>query len=552
MRGWASDIAIGGFRYPVIYIVGKGGAVMRYNRGHFRKINAPRAKRIAVSVRGQPVIVTPRGDISRREKFAKSFTWESFRHVNAISVAAGPEGSLVYVNKYGAVLKARKAKGAKHIRWKQIAKNGGVDGAVGKGGRILGLGKNGDIYWPRDACTLVWPLPIRERYGYVFWLGKHRLNWYAARRQCYIHGGDLASLKNGYEVSFAKYAAGRVHRFWLGQHYTVGIKNGTWFWSDGMKNTKFMQRKWASGYPRGSAQNADCGIGVNSRTRFDLKQAQCGRRMHYVCKRLRKYKQRKWVGFHPAHQYRWFARYYTWNHARQTCNNWGGDLASIGSYAEQRYVRRVCGSRARSVWIGFNRGGLKARWVWSDTEANTFMFWRSGRIISQRRNTSNHGQCAAAQMNSYDMGRWVDQRCNKKKTFVCKRPLHFKHVVRKHQYMLRRHASTWFNAQQVCRAWGGDLASLTNYNEHRHVFRMIKRANLGRAWIGGHYTRKAWRWSSGRQMSWEWFTHSSKKAGCAEMKLHNYRGKWSSRNCHRRSAYVCKRRVGAKAKNRAW
>ena len=53
-------------------------------------------------------------------------------------------------------------------------------------------------------------------------------------------------------------------------------------------------------------------------------------------------------------------------------------------------------------------------------------------------------------------------------------------------------------------------------------------------------------------MAWNWFGSAAKSEGCAEIYTPNARGKWNNRNCDAKAAYICKRKVGAKARSSAW
>ena len=74
-----------------------------------------------------------------------------------------------------------------------------------------------------------------------------------------------------------------------------------------------------------------------------------------------------------------------WRIAQLECERWGGDLVSIGSVAEHRFVANLTDVivNAKCFWIGLNfRDRAFRNWVWANGSAvdvnDDFTYWGAG------------------------------------------------------------------------------------------------------------------------------------------------------------------------------
>lgn len=75
------------------------------------------------------------------------------------------------------------------------------------------------------------------------------------------------------------------------------------------------------------------------------------------------------------------ARANSWAGARAACSDWEGDLASIGSAAENSVVEELVRRQSSSysvAWIGFSDIAVEGTWVWSDGLESSFSNWMMG------------------------------------------------------------------------------------------------------------------------------------------------------------------------------
>jgi hypothetical protein len=571
--GAIADVAVGSEGH--VYLVGKNGKIYHHNsKGAWAAFPSPAAAKITVEANGNPIILGKDGKIHRGEK-THGGRWMTMQGSNFIDIAVGAEGSLIATKKNGNLVKAD------HKKWVQVYdaadKNSrfgkSTAASVGAGGQIFRVNAANNVYWPRDVCEFT-PPSDANTCPWTFWIKKGKKTWHAARRDCRKAGGDLASATTmrQFSVMGTRLRNMKKLRVWVGHNDLE--KNGTWRWSD----KKIMNKKgaykilnshWMTNLPN-TLKDKDCGTAVGNgnatkRTITAFGHNYCGKKMPFMCMKLK--------GAKPSlplkneckskttdkFQYKFFAAKKTWADARNACaSQYGGELVSIHNYCEQHEVSKVAGNSAQT-WIGANARNLKGEWNWSDATQKNGIHWKFWAAGQPQVVTQNQKEMCGALHKSAAGHRWHDYSCNDKKSFVCKRSVDFKAKNPKSEFLLRRDKQSWNQARNVCRSWGGDLATINSWSEQRIAYRLVAEnqvgrghSRVGRAWIGLKASKNDWRTASGNKMAWNWFGSSAKSEGCAEIYTPNARGKWNNRNCDAKAAYICKRKVGAKARSSAW
>jgi hypothetical protein len=479
-------------------------------------------------------------------------------------VAVGPEGSLVATGRNGTVYKSKVVSGENH--WEKIThSHEGHNVAVGKGGKVIHTRpSNGSVWWPKGACGYVKPDDM-VTHPWTYWIPKKTNDWHAARNHCRKLGGELASAESALEkaIMTKRMKAIPGTDVWVG-HNDLEHPD-FWRWSNKKAtNMKWLADGWKINHPRSG--DRDCGTFWRKNGKGSFGQDRCYTKRKYMCRRSKKnptYPGAACKAFnkmHNAFEYKYFATKKTWSEARSACaSDFGGELASIKNHCEQRIVSKTAGNN-HLTWMGANALNLKGAWNWSDnTRTNGlggWRFWASGQ--PQKVGQNQKEMCGALQRSPAGH-RWHDYTCNHKFSYVCKRPENFKHKNAKYEFLLRRDKQSWKNARNVCRSWGGDLATINSWSEQRTAYRLVAENQVGRgshrvgrAWIGGKASKNDWKWANGKSMKWNWFAGSAKSEGCAEIYTPNARGKWNNRNCDSAAAYICKRKVGATARSSAW
>ncbi|XP_033123571.1 C-type lectin BfL-2-like [Anneissia japonica] len=134
-----------------------------------------------------------------------------------------------------------------------------------------------------------------------------------------------------------------------------------------------------------------------------------------LCRKCPKY----WLPFGNK-CYRLYASPKTWDEAKKdcsSCSNSHGNLVSIGSEAENKFVSTIWqtynGGRGNTYWIGLRRSG--STWRWSDNSFYSYRKWKSG----EPNNFGGNENCVHQWKKDGNYLTWNDGRCNYKLPYVC-------------------------------------------------------------------------------------------------------------------------------------
>ncbi|XP_076850622.1 galactose-specific lectin nattectin-like isoform X1 [Brachyhypopomus gauderio] len=116
--------------------------------------------------------------------------------------------------------------------------------------------------------------------------------------------------------------------------------------------------------------------------------------------------------------YRFFSSYVTWAEAESTCLRHGGNLASVHTISEYKFLQNLIKKMSGSflqTWIGGYDAVKEGQWFWSDGTEGNFYFWAS----QQPDNYLNNENCM--QMNAGEKLKMNDSICSNHFPFVCKK-----------------------------------------------------------------------------------------------------------------------------------
>ena len=100
-----------------------------------------------------------------------------------------------------------------------------------------------------------------------------------------------------------------------------------------------------------------------------------------------------------------------WSEARETCQKYGGDLASILNVEEYISVLRIMKSAQHAFYIGFTDSAVEGKFIWCDgSNPSSFLNWRKGEPNDYR------GEDCTVQT----LTGWVDVDCRSAREFICK------------------------------------------------------------------------------------------------------------------------------------
>jgi hypothetical protein len=103
----------------------------------------------------------------------------------------------------------------------------------------------------------------------------------------------------------------------------------------------------------------------------------------------------------------------TWNEAGLYCTPRGGQLVSINSEAEGKWLRAKLQSPATpdisSAWLGLNDRDTEGSFVWQDGSSAGYTNWASGEPTD-----STQKNCV-----SHDGSNWHTRNCDDNAGFIC-------------------------------------------------------------------------------------------------------------------------------------
>ena len=106
----------------------------------------------------------------------------------------------------------------------------------------------------------------------------------------------------------------------------------------------------------------------------------------------------------------------TWHEARQRCQAFFGELASIGSKQDEERIKRLISgfSHGAVFWIGLNDIEIQERFVWSDGTSYSYSSWNDGEP-----NNLGNEDC----INTDTSMKWNDALCGLREFFACSVPI---------------------------------------------------------------------------------------------------------------------------------
>uniref|UniRef100_A0A3Q3JVM7 Phospholipase A2 receptor 1 n=1 Tax=Monopterus albus TaxID=43700 RepID=A0A3Q3JVM7_MONAL len=255
----------------------------------------------------------------------------------------------------------------------------------------------------------------------------------------------------------------------------------------------------------------------------------------------------------------------TWSQALLTCQAQGGNLLSITSLAEHRYIRDRLASVGVMVWIGLNHLKDGQGWQWSDgaplslvnftTDCMTLIFLTDNR------------QCGV--YNSAFDGHWQSLSCESALPYICKKtpnntwraePLEnwqyihtdcasgwWPHNGFCYRVLSETEAGSWEESSRTCGSQGANLTSLHSLSEVEMLLNLLANCKDMEVWIGlwKQASSPTVEWSDGSPVTltlWHQYhpPHNLTDATlCA--KADRKEGNWLLVSCDEQLSAVCRR-----------
>ncbi|KAM9827488.1 macrophage mannose receptor 1 [Neosynchiropus ocellatus] len=406
--------------------------------------------------------------------------------------------------------------------------------------------------------------------GHCYFLERTKHMWKDAMNLCRKEGGDLASISNIEEQSFIISRSGYspTDVLWIGMNdQRVQM---LFEWSD---RSPVTYAHWDMNEPsHASNLQEDCVLiqGKDGGWADNM----CDKSFGYICKKKASNKPVEGdhkptsTGCNPgamrfrSHCYSLGSEKKTFDGAQRECSSFGANLVDINDRYENAFLISVVGLRPEKYfWTGFSNTDDRRVFRWVTRRRVTFTHFNVG--LPDRR------QGCVAFVTGTEAGLWDIVKCSSMENFICKRlanditttavppttptlscqsgwiPLSRRSFCYKVYKKAKNYKRTWSEAQNFCRAIGGELASVLRYQDLTDTsFRSSDKMWIGLRMKGPN---EGFTWSDGSSFSysnWDYGepNNHNEVEHCVE--ISGYRRKWNDRFCDTPNDWICQIRKG--------
>uniref|UniRef100_A0A674PA83 Mannose receptor, C type 1b n=1 Tax=Takifugu rubripes TaxID=31033 RepID=A0A674PA83_TAKRU len=425
---------------------------------------------------------------------------------------------------------------------------------------------------PTDAsetgfCSSPW-VPYS---GHCFYLNRTQRTWPDAFKDCRKEGGDLASIHNMGEQSFAISQLG----FAAGDAVWIGLNDrqveGLFDWTD---HSTVRFTSWGYGNPQLKSDQEDC-VFIRGE-KGNWADGFCDEKHGFICKKRSAPElpgeeivqnigcKSNWKR-HGSYCYFVGTETKTFDEAKDHCESLNSYLVDVSNGMDNMFLISLIGMRAeKHFWIGLSNRLHLDYFVWTNKVAVTFTHWNRG--------MPGHLQGCVAMTAGAHTGLWDVLPCTNKTKYICKhlaegavlttvQPTNFPPdcaegwtpLPSKH-YCAKPHANktTWFEARDYCIAIGGELLSIHSTTELKTLFSSSKSEFLYKTfWIGFNAPDPGtgYVWSDGSPVNFQnWAENEpnnrNNMESCAEMSIYHQRWPWKDIHCEKNNNWLCQIRAG--------
>uniref|UniRef100_A0A4W6CGU1 Mannose receptor C-type 1 n=1 Tax=Lates calcarifer TaxID=8187 RepID=A0A4W6CGU1_LATCA len=404
--------------------------------------------------------------------------------------------------------------------------------------------------------------------GNCYYLERNKKMWRDALAACHKEGGDLASIHNIEEQSFIISQSGYLPTdvLWIGLN---DQRNQMLFeWSD-HSHVTFTQ--WQTDEPSHATNlQEDCVLirGKDGKWADHM----CEKTYGYICKKKASikpihthcvcvFKMKGSVRF-GSHCYNIGAETKTFDKAKQACSEAGAHLVDVADRYENAFLVSLVGLRPEKYfWTGLSNTEDRNTFQWTTKRKVSFTHFNVG--------MPDRKQGCVAMTTGIFAGLWDVVSCSNKEKYICKKtaegvqmttvppttpalscasgwtPAAKRNVCYKVYQKTKDLKKTWHEAQDFCKAIGGDLMSI-------HSMKDLSNApyvNLPGFSLG---TSTGFVWSDGSATSFEnWGfgepNNHNDNEHCAEVQFY-YGRHWNDRHCEAYNDWICQIRKGVTPK----
>uniref|UniRef100_A0A3B4AHB7 Phospholipase A2 receptor 1 n=1 Tax=Periophthalmus magnuspinnatus TaxID=409849 RepID=A0A3B4AHB7_9GOBI len=238
----------------------------------------------------------------------------------------------------------------------------------------------------------------------------------------------------------------------------------------------------------------------------------------------------------------------TWSQAHSSCQAQGGNLLSIISLSELRYIR---------VWIGLNHIKDSQGWHWSDGSPLTFVNFTSGTVY-----------CVCDWYSYFcNAEQWQGMACLSALPYICKKTPNNTHTIEPLEnwqhiptdcddgwlahngycYRVTAKAQNWHESKQTCVDEGANLSSLHFLSEVEFLVNVLQNltGTSSEVWIG------LWKVDSSPAVQWfdgspvtlaPWHQNQPPHIPPTDGTLCGTEGDWFLRSCYLQYPAICRKK----------
>ncbi|XP_073344522.1 macrophage mannose receptor 1 [Pagrus major] len=410
--------------------------------------------------------------------------------------------------------------------------------------------------------------------GNCYYLERNKKMWRDALAACHKEGGDLASIQNIEEQSFIISQSGYLPTdvLWIGLN---DQKNQMLFeWSD-RSHVTFTQ--WQTGEPSHVTNLQEDCVLIRGKD-GSWADHMCEKPYGYICKKKASTKPGEGAQEEAnpgcklgsirfgSYCYNIGSEKKTFDDAKQACGEAGGNLVDVVDRYENALLVSMVGLRPEKYfWTGLSNTADKSTFRWTTRRQVTFTNFNVGM-------PDRHQGCVAMTTGVF-AGLWDVVSCSTKEKYICKKPAEGIHVTTvppttpalsceagwtpagrrsvcfKLYKKTKNRKKTWQDAQDFCKAIGGDLMSIHS----RQDLENAPFHSSDAAWIGFSLgTNQGFVWSDGSASDYENWGYGEPNnhndvEHCAEVHLY-YGRHWNDAHCESTNDWICQIRKGVTPK----
>ncbi|XP_051907364.1 macrophage mannose receptor 1 [Hippocampus zosterae] len=397
------------------------------------------------------------------------------------------------------------------------------------------------------------------------------VDFHTAMHRCWVEKARLVSILNKDEQAYVNsmVGTGQISAAWIGLRM-LGISDGQYAWQD---NSPVSYTHWSPGEPNNANGEEQCV--QMKRHQGGWNDVNCGRAAAgYVCKKFPGTDHtpppptQPWEGYCPAGWMHFNDKCFlfkgkkndikaNWTHARSLCKDQGGELAVIDNQYENDFVSSYLKDMELPTWIGLSDILVENQYAWSDGVSPVLYTNWNGK---EPNNAGGTEHCVSISHSVLVSGKWNDDACHKKHSFVCFRKKSSS-ITPPHPtsspcpagyiswylncYKLVEEPATWDAAQKACEQQGANLASIDMSYDQAFVAGVVLQGKAD-AWIGLKLKDDgSFAWTDGWPV---FFTQwgpgepdNLKDEGCVSMRGSPlFHGTWNDTRCDQAKPYICK------------